>query len=563
MIFAEKETTLLELNPSQIKEPVWGNPRTTIADADYQELLSSIRAKGIHTPIMVRPVTGGYEIVAGWTRRRAAIECAFETIPCLVRDMSDNEAYELAVSENSDRTQLSIFDEAKSFRRIVENHNGDLNAAAEEMGWNKAKFDRALQLLRASEKVQNLIGHKQDNGFILSVGHAARLSVLPESLQDKIVDAVIRDKMTVAILKDKIDKAAKRPLATAVFCTQDCQNCQFNTEIQTSLFSEEQAANCTNPPCFTKKTEEHFEAKMKELESEYGKVVLLSTISDPVTVDAQQVGKEQFNNGCLGCDKHCAVLADKGMKQGQIMEHQCLDRHCATEHGKAEQQRKVDAAKAQNEPQQPSANATQGAPTKPTASAPKAKAQVSATMPKRLILESQTALRTTAKNALTQHPSYFLAVAYAALNVKCESGLKMEDQVIKAMSLSPEELEKAMSKAIDKITHDVQREDFNVERMLIRAANTHIEGFQEQATHDWTPTQERLKDMTNAIRQQVLEQSGFAQAYQDAHSEKEYQSLLKLKTDDQVKAILAFTFDWSEYAPDYYLKATKEQRYNF
>ena len=565
MNYAETTAKLMDLDPRNIKNPPWDNPRGQIAQKDYEERRESISKQGIHTPLMVRQTETGFEIVAGWTRRDIAIELLMPVVPCLVRVMSDEEAYALAVSENIDRTQVSILEEAKSFRKIVGNHNGDVQAASSEMGWSKDKLNRALQLLRSSEKVQSLIGVKNDNGFVLSVAHAGRLSILPENIQDIIVDAVIRDKMNVNLLKEKIERSAKRDLSTATFCIKDCAACQYNTQIQTSLFESDNTANCTNPPCFQKKTDEHYEERLKELEQDYGKVVLLSTVENPLTISSEMVGKDQFNDGCLSCDKHCAVLCDKGVKQGNILKDQCLDSACADTHKKAEAKRIADANKPEN-----TVASGQSATTNNKTSISKpvkkgksdAKPQAQATLPKRLIMESQTSLRTTAKNALVQHPSYYLAVSYAALKVQ-NSTDRFEDVVIKAMSLSPEELQKAMMDEIEQLTNFTQKDTLNVERLLIRAAKTHISDFEAQAIADWTPTSERLTDMTNAIRQQALEQSGFADAYKTAHDEKEYQKLLNLKTADQVKAILAFTFDWSEYAPEYYVNATKTQKYNF
>lgn len=566
MDFNNNDAKLLHLNPNDIQNPPWDNPRSAISQADYEARKESIRKKGIHTPLHVRKTATGFEIVAGWTRRDIARELLLPTVPCLVREMTDKEAFELSVSENVDRTQMSILDEAKGFRQIVAAHSGDVQAASSEMGWSKDKLNRALQLLRSSVKVQDLIGRKQENGFILSVAHAARLSVLPEELQDKIVDSVISNKMTVAVLKEKIDRGAKRDLKTANFCTRDCEKCQYNTRIQTSLFEEENSSNCTNPTCFQKKTDEHFEERVKELEEEYGKVVLLSTIATPLEINTQMVGSDQYTNGCLSCKNYCAVLADTGLKQGTIMKSQCLDSACAAKHQKAEAKRIAQVNAPTSEPTTATSSVTAkntSNNSQPSTTETKGTAQKQALPPKRLIMESQTSLRTTAINALVEHQSYHLAVTYSALKVQTSSE-RFEETLIKAMNMEPQELEQAMMQEINTLTTVTQKDSLNMERTLIRAADKHIGDFKKRAIADWTPTKDRLTDMTNAIRQQALEQSGFADAYKNAHSEKEYQQLLNQKTADQVKAILAFKFDgWANYAPDYYITATKTQKYNF
>lgn len=561
----QKDGELIRLNPSALNDPEWGNPRTSLADADYLDLLNSIKAKGVHTPVFVRFVNGEYQLIAGFTRRRAAIEAEIESIPCIIRQLDDKQAYELAVSENVDRTNMSALDEAASLKEIVKRHNGDAQAASQEMGWSRAKFNRAIQLLRASDYVRSLVGKKQENGFALSVAHAARLSTLPETLQDKLVTKVIDEKMSVAVLGDKINKVVKRPLSSAAFCKDDCQRCEYNSDVQTSMFAEDNAdAHCTNPTCFAKKTTEHYDNQVKELEKDYGKIVLLSTVDDPIKVSPDMVGQEQYTGGCLSCDKHCAILADKGIKQNEILESQCLDADCATGHAKAlkasiERQATSNTTQATSETAAPTAKteATQPATQKT------AKAKTQAAPPKRLILESQNHLREVGKDLLMAHPSYQLAVTLSALKAQASNTHRMEEGVIELMAHSPEQLQHMMVETIAELTHSVQTDALNMERTIIRAAQTHIDDFDAHAIEQWKPTKERLAAMTKAIRQQALEKSGFAAAFKAEKGEKAYNALMNKKTDDAVSDILAFEFDWSAYAPDYYTNAITTQKYNF
>lgn len=566
--------TLLQLDPTTLKTPEWGNPRTHIADSDYNNLLQSILARKsrgidpIHTPIFVRPVSGGYEIVAGFTRTRAAIEAQLATMPCLCRSMSDQEAYELAVSENVDRTSMSALDEAQSLKEIVKLHHGDIQAAATEMGWSRPKFDRALQLLRASDKVRGLVGVKQDNGFTLSVTHAARLSTLPENLQDKIVESVINEKMPVSVLQEKINKAVKRPLQCALFDQSECQQCPYNSQSlgQTSMFAEDnEQAECTNPSCYVKKTDEHYQARLTELEQDYGKIVLLSTVEQPRMVNPSVVGIDQYNNGCLSCANHCAILADKGTKLGAILENCCLDATCAQEKMQAFKEQSQVQSQAPVQATQSVNQAVTGAPSiKPaTTKASTAKPSAKSETPKRLVLESQTALRKVGEQLLINHPSYALAVTLSSLKAQTEMGHSIESGIIKYMSHTPDELQQMILDTINKLTVEVQKESLNMERTIIKAAQKHCGDFEDKAVGTWTPTTERLTAMTKTIRQQVMEQSGFANAYKNAHSESKYAALINKKTDEAVNEILAFGFDWSNYAPDYYRKAMTEQKYNY
>ena len=126
-----------------------------------------------------------------------------------------------------------------------------------------------------------------------------------------------------------------------------------------------------------------------------------------------------------------------------------------------------------------------------------------------------------------------------------------------------EELEAERVASITSLTNNTDNMNINMEKLVLKAAEKYIPTYEQDAVKAWLPTEERLTAMTKTIRQQVLEQSGWASAYKNAHSDKEYQQLLGKKTDVQVKAILAFEFDWSAFAPSYYTKAIKEQRYNY
>lgn len=581
MSSAKKETStidtltgwdLIYLDPKTLLDPEWGNPRTSLSDSRYESLKNSIHARKmrgeppIHTPVFVRPVEGGVELVAGFTRRKAAIELELNSIPCLSRPMTDQQAYELAASENIDRTNMSALDEAKSFKEIVRLHNGDINAAATEMGWSKAKFHRAMQLLRASDKVRSLIGVPQENGFKLSVAHAAQLSVLPESLQNKILDTVIKEKMPVSVLADKIAKAVKRPLNSAEFDKSECESCPYNSLSvgQTSMFSEDnEDANCSNPTCYLKKVEHQRELTLIELEKEYGKVVLLSTVDNPVEIGSELVGNVQYTQGCLSCANHCAIYADSGSVTGTILTNRCIDSSCAQEKAAEHKATQTQSHPQPNIESDSSSTDLSVKQLKQRKSQPKATSTAVAATPKRLVMESQTSLRGVGIDLLQQHPSYALAVTLSSVVAQTELGHNVENGIIEYMQYDPSELQAKLLSAINKLTIEVQKDSLNMERTIIRAAKSHCDRFEDMAISAWKPTKERLTDMTKMIRQQVLEQSGFADAYRAVKSEANYNALLNKKSDLAVEEILSFDFDWTHFAPDYYVKAIDEQKYNF
>lgn len=164
------------------------NPRRHV-DADaLADLTASVKAKGIIQPILARPFKGHFEIVAGERRYLAAKAASFATVPVIVREMTDQEAFETAVIENVQRNNLTPLDEARSFRRLLDDTGPGYRARAAQtiagrIGksatyvWNMAKLGdlipEAQRLLEA--------GH-------MTVRHAIPLARLTKDQQKRVID---------------------------------------------------------------------------------------------------------------------------------------------------------------------------------------------------------------------------------------------------------------------------------------------------------------------------------------------------------------------------------------
>ena len=98
------------------------NPRKDFGEEELAELADSIRTKGLVQPIMVRPdpQRGGYEIVAGERRWRAAQRAGLHTVPVIVRELTDREVLELAIIENVQRADLNAIEEATGYSELIE-----------------------------------------------------------------------------------------------------------------------------------------------------------------------------------------------------------------------------------------------------------------------------------------------------------------------------------------------------------------------------------------------------------------------------------------------------------
>ena len=165
----DKPTTSL---PVAYLTPNPYQPRQRFDEEALAELTASIREKGLLQPILVRPVgdTGSYEIVAGERRWRAAQTAGLHEVPVVIRDLSDGQALELAIVENVQRRDLSPVEEARGYRRLMDEFSHTQEAVAEMVGKSRSHIANLLRLLGLPQPVLELI-----DGGGLSMGHARAL----------------------------------------------------------------------------------------------------------------------------------------------------------------------------------------------------------------------------------------------------------------------------------------------------------------------------------------------------------------------------------------------------
>ncbi len=148
------------------------NPRKDFREDDLAELSESIRQKGLVQPILVRPdpASGGYEIVAGERRWRAAQRAHLHQVPVIIRELSDQDALELAIIENVQRADLNIIEEAGGYRELMERFGYTQDQLAEVIGKSRSHLANTLRLLKLPAGVQGLLKLGS-----LSAGHARAL----------------------------------------------------------------------------------------------------------------------------------------------------------------------------------------------------------------------------------------------------------------------------------------------------------------------------------------------------------------------------------------------------
>lgn len=205
---AKEEPGILEVPLTEIR-PSPFQPRKRFDDKKLDELAASIRAQGVLSPVIVRQVLGGYELVAGERRLRGAERAGLERIPAVVREMSNAEMLEVALIENVQREDLNPIEEADVYRRLIEEFGLTQEAMATRVGKDRASIANALRLLKLPHPVrEDLIEGT------LSAGHGrALLGLEARDLQLKARDAIIRRGLSVRATELLVKRLKALPAA--------------------------------------------------------------------------------------------------------------------------------------------------------------------------------------------------------------------------------------------------------------------------------------------------------------------------------------------------------------
>ncbi len=155
--------------------PAPNQPRKALDEDLLEELTESIKEKGILSPILVREQhKGRYVIIAGERRWRAAGRAGLTTLPVLIKETDELEAFELALIENIQRSDLSPLEEANSFAHLMSSRGYNQEVVARRVGKERSTIANALRLLRLPEPVKQLLEAHE-----ISTGHARALLGLP------------------------------------------------------------------------------------------------------------------------------------------------------------------------------------------------------------------------------------------------------------------------------------------------------------------------------------------------------------------------------------------------
>ncbi len=170
---------IVELKLSQIK-PTPLQPRKSFRPESLNDLIESIKQRGIIQPLIVRQVGGEFELIAGERRWRAATEVGLKSAPVIIRPASDLEVLELALVENLQREDLNPIEEAQAYARLAREFHLKQDEISQKVGKNRATVANAMRLLDLHEEIQALVASTQ-----LSVGHAKVLLTVKDIAQQR------------------------------------------------------------------------------------------------------------------------------------------------------------------------------------------------------------------------------------------------------------------------------------------------------------------------------------------------------------------------------------------
>lgn len=183
-------------------------PRHAMDAQELSGLVDSIRRHGVLQPIVVRPSVGGYEVVAGERRWRAAEAAGLSSIPAIVRTLTDQEALELALVENLQREDLNPIERARAYRRLTQEFGLTQEQIAERVGKSQPSVANALRLLHLPPQIQASL----EAGRITE-GHArALLAVAAEPLLLRLWERIERRGLSVRETEALVRRSISREI---------------------------------------------------------------------------------------------------------------------------------------------------------------------------------------------------------------------------------------------------------------------------------------------------------------------------------------------------------------
>lgn len=209
-LFADNSVEESSQTPVKLKimeiEPNREQPRKIFDEAALSELADSIATHGVIQPLLVRPIKdGGYQLVAGERRWRAARIAGLTEVPVVIKDLTDSETVELAMVENLQREDLNPLEEALGYKFMMEKLSITQDEAAQKVGKSRPAVANALRLLKLPDEIQAMVENKQ-----LSPGHArALLSFESEAQMLEVAKLIVAKGLSVREIEKMAQNSKK------------------------------------------------------------------------------------------------------------------------------------------------------------------------------------------------------------------------------------------------------------------------------------------------------------------------------------------------------------------
>ena len=320
------------------------NYRKKIDKTGLDELTESVRQRGILQPIIVRPVKGNgtYEIIAGHRRYQAATAAGLTTIPAIIEEFDDEAALEVALTENSQREDVNPIDEARGLKLMLD-AGTEVETIAARIGRPVAYVLGRIKLLDLCKEARQAVSEGK-----ISLGHAqVLLRLRSKSEQKSLLTAILDgDGMTVSGAKSIVRRHSLN-LKDTPFDTEHCISCTYRSGNQAMLFPElKDTDECSDPTCYSKKIQAHYEAYAKEKEEQGFRVIrsyeeikelggfnskIHRIVPRKAEADYQSVYPPKYRSDCAKCtDHHAYYFYEQSNYNGEHIEtgEICLNPKC-------------------------------------------------------------------------------------------------------------------------------------------------------------------------------------------------------------------------------------------
>lgn len=207
--FSTPQTGVLEIPISQIYTNKY-QPRIDFNQERLNDLINSIREKGVVQPVLVRKTPAGYELIAGERRFRAVKTLGLEKIPAILKNVADVDMLEISLIENIQREELNPIEEAHAFQRLITDFAFTQEKISKTIGKDRSTISNTMRLLTLPKKIQDLIT-KGD----ITTGHAKAILSLPtEEYRMRLSTLIVKKGLSVReaeVIASKRMFASKKP----------------------------------------------------------------------------------------------------------------------------------------------------------------------------------------------------------------------------------------------------------------------------------------------------------------------------------------------------------------